>query len=214
MNLVGSYVQIVGRIDRRRRQANLIIADVSLTPWKRRFLTESLVSNVWLDWSTFVKQVFVASCNGSLTRSGLYVAPRAVLDNSEPRIRHEIKRIYKNCLPVPGQTDSSNVEPTWAHSGKIVAYITGLSPSNAVTLQSAFGAGNLTGPKRVHLVRNACAHKSKHNRIEVSQLRSIYSTTHYLDPIDIAWGVNPVTNGIAMYEWLSDMETMADVATS
>jgi hypothetical protein len=42
----------------------------------------------------------------------------------------------------------------------------------------------------------------------------MYITTHYLDPIDIAWGVNPATNGIAMYEWLSDMETMADVATS
>ena len=214
MNLVGSYVQIVGRIDRRRRQANSIIADISLTPWKRRFLTESLVSNVWLDWSTFVKQVFVASCNGSLTRSGSFIAPRAGLDNSEPRIRHEIRSIYGNKIPVPGHTDKGNSEPTWADTWKIVAYINGLAPSNAVTLKSAFGAGNLTGSKRVHLVRNACAHKSRHNRTEVSQLRSMYITTHYLDPIDIAWGVNPATNGIAMYEWLSDMETMADVATS
>ena len=214
MNLVGSYVQIVGRLDRRRRQANSILADVSLTPWERRFLTESLVSNVWLDWSTFVKQVFVASCNGSPTRSGTYVTPRAVLDNSEPRIRHEISSIYRNRNSVPGHVDIGKSEPTWADAWKIVTYINGLAPSNAATLLSAFGAGNLTGTKRVHLVRNACAHKSRYNRTEVSQLRATYITDHYLDPVDIAWGINLATNGIAIYEWLSDMEIMADIATS
>lgn len=214
MDLVASYAQIVGRIDRRRKQADSIHADTSLTPWERRFLTESLVSNIWLDWSNFVKQVLVASCNGSPTRSGGLVTPRTEPDNSESRIRHEIKRIYKNALPVAGQTDTGNIEPTWAHSGKIVSYVTGLSPNNSTVLQGAFGAGNLPGHKRLHLIRNACAHKSKQNRIEVATLKSTYVTSHFIDPSDIVWGVNATTNRIALYEWLTDIETMADVATN
>lgn len=214
MNLVASYAQIVGRIDRRRKQADSILSDASLTPWKRRFLTESLISNLWLDWSNFVKQVLIASCSGSPTRSGAHVVSRVAPDNSEPRIRHEIKRINKNVTPIAGQVDAGLLEPTWAHSGKIVGYVTGLAPTNAVVLQGAFGAGNLPGHKRVHLIRNACAHKSKHNRTEVAALRATYITSHFHDPVDIAWGVNSVTNAIALYEWLTDMETMADTATN
>lgn len=214
MNLIASYVQISGRIDRRRKQADSIISDSGLKPWERRFLSESLISNLWLDWSTFVKQVLIASCNGSPTRSGSTVVARAVVDNSEARIRHEIKRIYKNALPVAGQVDAGNVEPTWAHSLKIVGYVTGLAPSNASILQGAFGAGNLPGHKMVHLVRNACAHKSLHNRNEVASLKATYMTSHFLDPIDIIWGTNSVSQAIAFYEWLSDMETMADIATN
>lgn len=204
----------MGLIERRRKQANSILSDSSLTPWERRFLTESLISNLWLDWSKFVKQVLISSCNGSPTRSGVNILPRLSPDNSEPRIRHEIKRIYKNCAPVPGQIDNGALEPTWAHPGKIVGYITGLSPANALVLQGAFGAGNLPGHKRVHLIRNACAHKSISNRMEVATLRSNYDTSHFMDCIDIVWGVNLATNKIALFEWLADMEIMADAATT
>jgi len=214
MNLVASYAQIVGRINRRRKQADSILLNTSLTPWERRFLTESLISNLWLDWSNFVKQVLIASCSGSPTRSRGHVVARIAPDNSEPRIRYEVKRIYKNAARVAGLVDTGVLEPTWAHSNKIVGYVTGLAPSNVAVLQGAFGSGNLPGHKRVHLIRNACAHKSKNNRIEVAALRSIYLTPHFIDPVDIVWGINSTSNKIALYEWLTDMETMADSATN
>jgi hypothetical protein len=44
-------------------------------------------------------------------------------------------------------------------------------------------------------------------------LKITYSTAHFYDPVDIVWGTNASTNSIAIFEWISDLETMADLAT-
>src|SRR5690606_25757974 len=102
---------------------------------------------------------------------------------------------------------------TWANPDKIIACITGLAPANVSTLQQVFGAGNLVGHRRIHLVRNACAHKSRPNRADVKALLTSYPTKHFYDPVDIIWGTNVSTKSIAIFEWISDLETMADLAT-
>ncbi len=216
MTLTKSYARIVGRLSRRHTQATSILNDQlngALSPWEFRLLAEALLSNLWIDWNIFVKQVLVSSCNGSTTRSGVIVPARAVPDNSESRITYEVKQYSKGNPVNPTNIFSGPVEPTWAHPDRIITYITGLAPSNISTLQAAFGSAGLFGPKRIHLVRNACAHKSKSNRKDVLALRSLYVTKHFFDPIDIIWGSNSSTNSIAIFEWIDDLETIADLAT-
>jgi len=216
MTLTSSYARIVSRLSRRHSQATSIFADHAngiLSPWEFRFLSEALLSNLWIDWNVFVKQVLLLSCNGSITRSGLAVPARAVIDNSEGRITYEVMRYSKGEHVNPTNIFSGSVEPTWAHPDRIIACITGLNPSNITALQMAFGSAGLFGPKRIHLVRNACAHKSRSNRNDVRTLRSLYDSRHFFDPIDIIWGSNISTNSIAIFEWIDDLEIIADLAT-
>jgi hypothetical protein len=166
-----------------------------------------------LDWNEFVKAVLIDSCQGAVTRAGLVIPARAVADNSEQRIRYEIKQ-YGQGNPAPqGRTDSGAIEPTWANPTKIVRCLSGLNPTNVAALQSAFGAGGLLGSTRIHAVRNACAHKSRHNRLEVATLRASYITAHYLDPIDIVWAIDALSGTTAIFDWMVDLETVADLAT-
>lgn len=217
MALNYSYTRIVGRLARRRAQANNILLDNAgtlLKPWELRFLSESLIFNIWLDWNNFVKEIFVKSCGGAITRQGTVVPPRAAADNSAERICYEVKQYALGCQPKLGKTYEGSLDPTWANPDKIIACITGLAPANINSLQQAFGAGNLVGHKRIHLVRNACAHKNRVNRASVKALMTTYTTTHFFDPIDVIWGSNTSTNTIAIFEWISDLETMADIATA
>ena len=216
MDFRPNYIQLIARLSRRRVQATAILDDQVrgvLCPWELRFLGESLLSNIWLDWNNFVKYVLVASCAGTFSRSNLNIPSRILADNSEARIRHEFKRYSKGALPTPTGVDNGQIEPTWAHPDYLVTCLTGLGPANVGALQDAFGSGGLAGARRIHLVRNACAHKSKANRVGVKALRAFYSTPHFMDPIDILWGKSGV-NGIAIYEWILDLETMAELATA
>ena len=216
MSLIKSYVRINSRLSRRRKQATSIFDDSmkgNLSPWEFRFLAESLLSNLWIDWNIFVKEILVLSCKGTSTRSGATVLARAVPDNSEARITYEVNQHSKGNKVNSTNIFSGAVEPTWAHPERIITCITGLASSNTPALQMAFGAAGLFGPKRIHLVRNSCAHKSRLNRYDVWSLRSLYVTKHFLDPIDIIWGSNLSTNSIAIFEWIEDLEYIADLAT-
>lgn len=217
MSLAICYLRATARLARRRLQAQAIFDDNSnaaLNPWEHRFLSESLLANLWIDWNEFVKQILMRSCNGVITRSGINVPPRAVPDNSESRIAYEIKQYQYKKVAQPAITNSGGLEPTWAHADRIVTCINSLAPANALNLQSAFGASGLVGPKRIQLVRNACAHKSRLNRADVVALRAYYSTRRYQEPIDIIWATNLSTNSIAIFEWIADLETVADLATN
>ncbi|SFM40001.1 hypothetical protein [Nitrosomonas communis] len=217
MTLARCYVQINSRLSRRHKQATSILDDHvngNLSPWEFRFLAEALLSNLWIDWNVFVKQVLLLSCRGTTTRSGVIVPARLAPNNTESRITYEFIQCSKNATVNPTKTYSGSIEPTWAHPDRIIGCISGLATSNTTELQNAFGSAGLFGPKRIHLVRNACAHKSKFNRNEVARaLRGLYLTNHFLDPIDIIWGNNSSTNSIAIFEWIADLTDIADLAT-
>ncbi len=216
MALTIPHIQILGRLSRRRAQADAIFLDYAnstLKPWELRFLSESLLSNIWIDWNEFVKEIFNKSCNGTVTRRGTTIPARAAADNSPERICYEVKQFASGNNVHAGRIYSGPHDPTWANPDNIIKCITGLAPANANTLKQVFGAGNLVGHRRIHLVRNASAHKSRSNRAEVFRLHTIYRTKHFYDPIDIIWGINTITNSTAIFEWISDLEIMADLAT-
>jgi len=141
------------------------------------------------------------------------VEARAGSDNSEDRIAYEVWQFGLGNTPKPSGSIRKGWEPTWADSSKIIKSVHGLKSSNYLTLLSAFGALGLDGPKRMRVVRNACAHKTRLNRNEVGQLRIYYLNTHFLEPIDIIWGISHSRNSIAVFEWIEDLESIADLAT-
>lgn len=213
--MLTTYNKIVARISRRRSQCDHILdrqTSGQLNPWEFRFLSESLLSNAWIDWNDFVKTVLLKSCGGTTLRSGATVAPR-IGDNSEARIRYEVAQLAQGRAPKPGKVTSGGIEPTWAHAARIVATVSGLGVANATALSGAFSAGGLVGPGRMQLVRNACAHKSIDNWKAVEMLRTYYVANRYLSPIDIIWAENANTKSFAIYEWLEHLEDIADLAT-
>lgn len=214
MDLTACYKKIIGRLNRRAYQAQVILTTPKLTPWELRFLSESLLSNIWLDWNEFTKSILMASCNGSLDRSGNTIMARPSI-NTEERIRYEFKKYSNGGSPNASGVDFGPLEPTWAHSQYVIPAIQGLAPGNSSRLQSAYGNATLVGHKRIHAVRNATAHKSRHNRIDIAALRANYITEHYLDPIDIIWGFDKHDRSkIAIFQWLEDLIDIADIATS
>lgn len=217
MTFTRSYLKITHRLSRRHNQATAILDEYqngNLPLWKFRFLSEALLSNLWIDWNNFVKQMLLLSCQGSITRSGIIVLARAALDNSESRIAYEFTQHSKKATINPIKTHTGSNEPTWAHPDRIIQCITGLAPSNLTSLTNAFGSSGLFGPRRIHLVRNTCAHKSVINRTNlIHNLRPVYYTNNFREPIDIIWGNNLSTNSIAIFEWIDDLSIVADLAT-
>lgn len=215
--LPGAYSWLGGRLDRRIAQANSLQRDYAsqlLVPWRFRFLSESLLANTWLDWNEFVRMVILISCSGGTTRSGIAVPVRLAPLNSTARITYEFSQYGKGEVPKIGKVHSSIVEPTWANPASLIASITGLAPANYAQLQAAFGAGGLPGPARIQLVRNATAHKTPAMRAAAQALKAFYSVTHYLEPIDLIWGSDPSTAGIAIFDWIDDLRTISDLATA
>jgi hypothetical protein len=216
MSLGACYTRVLGRLNRRRAQAAAIDADYAanaLAPWERRFLSESLLSNTWLDWNDCVRDVLSESCLGTVRRNGQPVAPRVAPNNSLERIRHEVKRFTLGQPPSATAVDPGPMEPTWARPDKLVTVLGGLQPSNLSELVNAFGS-NIIGPRRIQLVRNACAHKSIFNRKAVYAIKGAYTATLYKDPIDIIWALDPqAQNATAFESWVADLEQIADLAT-
>lgn len=212
MDIIGAYALITAQLDKRRTQANSILGESNIDPWRKRFLSESLLANLWIDWNEFARRVIISSCAGSKTRNATIIPPRHGV-NTEARIRHEFKRYSSGHTPTPFGVDAGPMEPTWAHSSGIIVAIGGINPANRGALLAAFGLSSTTGTRRVHLVRNACAHKSRTNRSDVRALRLYYETNHFVDPIDIIWATNKNTGDTAIFEWISDLEVVADLAT-
>jgi hypothetical protein len=154
------------------------------------------------------------SCSGTITCAGQPIPARAVPNNSLDRLRYEVKRITGGGVPSATATDPGPLEPTWARPDKIVTVISAVNPINANALVAAFGA-NLIGPTYIHMIRNACAHKSIFNRRAVAALRGRYVTGVYKDPIDIIWGQDPQTNNaLAIDVWMDELESIAMLATA
>jgi hypothetical protein len=214
--ILGLHTWIHNRIDLRIEQANSIQEEYfssGLTPWRFRFLAESLLSNLWLDWNEFAKAVICISCRGSITRNGVAIPARVGVMNTTERITYEFSQYARGQIPKPALVHSSIVEPTWARPDKIVACLKGINMGNSMTLQAAFGAAGLPGPHRIQLVRNATAHKSRAMRVDAQSLRAFYSTPHFYEPIDIIWGVDPASGGVAIFDWLDDLKTISSLAT-
>jgi len=187
----------------------------ALPTWQHRYLTESLMSEIWLTWCLFSRNLIHKSLRGTKARNNQIITPRTG-NNTWQTIGHQSKRASKseNHLTSTPTTFYMRYEPTWGDPGCIIKIITALAPANQVQLLTAFGLP-LQGPKHLQLVRNCAAHKTLENLMFLRmQLSLTYVIPNKATPAEIAWALRTGTPDLAIHAWLNDMKIIADVATA
>jgi hypothetical protein len=186
-----------------------------LPPWQHRYMTESLISDVWLSWCWFSRVLIHKSLRGTKARDNRVVLGRNG-DNTWQRIGHECSKAAKSenhtgALPA---NFLMRREPTWGDIGSLIKMITALAPANQNQLLTAFGLP-LHGPKHIQLVRNCTAHKTIENIISLrSEFALVYAIQDIATPSEVAWAQRIGTADLAIDLWLHEIRVIADVATA
>ncbi|MGZ5221862.1 MAG: hypothetical protein ACXWC7_17375, partial [Chitinophagaceae bacterium] len=142
--------------------------------WEFRFLSESLLSEIWQSWCLFSRILLLKSLRGCKVRDGGGVNAR-LGDNSWNRICYEASYAVRrrNVTPAGHHSFKMRQELTWGDPNVFIQAVQHFSPPNQAALLSAYGMP-LDGIKHLQKVRNSCAHKNIENILELRTLNSIY----------------------------------------
>lgn len=217
MHLGKLYSRFDSRCKSLDKRANLILASKSsLSQWELTYLTTTLISTTWQHWSTFCRKLIIHSCQGARARDLTKITPR-LTNNTIERIAYEAS-LAKQSGSISNARNNGHInfsmwqEPTWGDPSKITKIITGLNPSNSITLLSILGSPNYL--HHLQLVRNACSHKNSETLSRTRRLSLDYNFNKLQHPSEIAWATHKVSNDIAYFYWLYEMNLIADYATS
>lgn len=212
-SLAQPYRKFVRRLELVRHRALHVESQMGkVEPWRIRYYTEGIISDLWQDWCYFTRTVLILSCQGCISRSGTSVLRRKG-ENSPARIAYEAKQaVGGEPIKIGKILAARRYEPTWGDKERLIDIVTGLKPANESRLIMAFGVPR-NGPKHLQLTRNACAHK--HNE-SIAALRSIliyYVSQPFGHPSEFVWQIESQTKTAALYSWIYDMKYIADLAT-
>lgn len=207
------YTNFISNLERIRVRGVDVEAElVQLKPWRLRYLTEGLISDLWQSWNHFTRTVLTMSCQGCVNRTSILISKRSC-NNSWKRIGYEAKQAAVNTKVHPSRTIRyKKHEPTWGDTDKVIDIITGLSSSNKDKLISAFGLP-LRGPKHLQIVRNACAHKNDETMATVRNISIYYISKPLQQPCELTWQIDKRNNTTALYSWITDFKHVAELAT-
>ena len=196
----------------RKRAENIYSWPTTHPDWEFKYLSTTLVSDVWQNWCLFCRNVVMQSCAGTKSRSGAIIPPRPSVNTCE-RISYEAKQaIHGNSLHPSKTLNFRRHEPTWGDQSSLLRAIPTLSPLNAVTLMTGFGL-SLNAPKHLQAVRNACFHTNSETMSEVKRLITFYIGRDLSHPTDIMWWLEPTSRADAIFYWLEEFEIIADQVT-
>lgn len=212
--MIKSYRKFVKRSETSRRRAESIYLWPTNRPdWEFKYLSASLLSDIWQTWCDFCRSVILKSCIGSKTKSGISVPPRPGL-NSWGRIAYEATQAFKGRPIRPaGTTTFRRHEPTWGDQSLLIRAIPVLSPANRNSLIAGFGLP-FSAPRHIQAIRNACAHLNSESMNEIRRLMIYYNGTNLSHPIDIMWWLDPLSRTDAVFTWIDELEIIADHVTS
>jgi len=184
-----------------------------LLGWLKIYATESLVSAAWQLWNDTCKKILLASCSGCTGRNRIFYPARAC-DNSLERIAYEVQQ-YSKMLPVKAGKKLYAYwnHPTWGDGSKIIHTISGLQPSNANTLITAFGLP-LHGHKNLQTIRNFSAHKNDGTLLALKNLQCFTGQSLSTHPSCYILEYCTQTNSFYYNEWMSDMKHIIYHATA
>lgn len=185
----------------------------SLNEWEFNYQTEVLISDVWQSWCHFTRKLLMSSCRGAVARDGSIISVRAG-DNSWQRIGYEAKQASNghNATPNGHLNFFIRKEPTWGDLDSTIKIINGLRPSNQGQLLNAYGS--FSQIKDIQTVRNACAHKNIETLTSLNPLLSRYTLGKINNAPQLAWATVNGGNHYAIDQWIFEMNTIADLATS
>jgi len=194
-----------------RQRAGLIFAgQAEYSEWQYKYLSMALLSQVWLKWSSFCRDVIISSCAGTTRRSGALVTSRG-MENSWQRIAYEINKRNQTTRPIGNRIHFKRHEPTWGDVVVLLQALPILSPSNVNELITGFGMP-FNGPKHIQCVRNSCYHTNDETVNAVRNIMHYYTGTRMQHPIDLIWW-NDNTGVNAIYSWLDELEEISDIVT-
>lgn len=182
--------------------------------WQHRYLTESLISEIWQAWCSFSRTLLHKSLRGTKARDNQVITQR-LGDNTWQRIGYEASRAKDGATAKPNGHVGFIMrrEPTWGDIDCFLTIVQTIRPANLGQLQSAYGLP-LVGPKHLQTVRNCSAHMTIENLLEMRRSFSpIYSLPMGATPIDVAWATKIGTNDFAIDIWINDMRIIAKFAT-
>jgi len=182
--------------------------------WEFRFLSESLLSEIWQSWCLFSRILLLKSLRGCNTRNGCSINAR-VGDNSWNRICYEASNAFRGraITSTAHQSFKMRHELTWGDPNVFIRTVQHFSPPNKAALLSAYGMP-LDGIKHLQKVRNSCAHKNIENIIELRALNSIYNFSSIGSPVDVIWSTKRGTNTLAIEQWLYEVNLVADFSAA
>lgn len=211
--------KLYGWFDRRCKsyssRINLLRSRKGAIPdWEHRYLTESLMSEMWQSWCHFNRLLLLRSLRGGTARDGSAIVAR-VSDNSWRRIGYEAKQASQSLPPKPTKHLNFMMwkEPTWGDLDAYIRIVIGLNPSNSTVLLSSFGIPYV-GVKELQLVRNCCAHKNVENIFGLQALSATYDVRGVRFSADFAWVKEISSHNVAIEIWSYHMNLMADLATA
>lgn len=182
--------------------------------WEHRYLSETLISDIWQSWCLFSRALLFNSIRGAKCRDGSVLAARAG-DNSWMRLGYESSTYKSGGIPKHAghAAFAMRKEPTWGDIDCFVKIVMGLKPANEAVLLAAYG-GNFRGVKDLQRIRNCCAHKNIENIFDVRQMGLTYMITSRATPVDIAWSYKQGGTSLAIESWLHETIVIADLATA
>jgi hypothetical protein len=177
------------------------------------YLTSQIISEIWLSWCRFCRDLIIASCNGSATRSGTLIQARS-MNNTPERLAYEFKQYKFGNNPRPsGVITQSYNEPTWGDVSAMLTVLPGLNPSNLSSLLSGFGL-SLQGPQHLQITRNTISHLSADGVRSFKQILVFYAGVPIRHPSDLIRWKDPSKNTEVIFSWIDDLETIASTVTS
>jgi hypothetical protein len=206
------YRQYISNSVRTRQRVEHILTYKYENSYEMRYLISQSLSELWLSWCRFCREVLHLSCCGTKLRSGALVAPRSS-DNSIKRIAYEFKEASKGNSIKPGKAISHHYqEPTWGDVTNILKAIPVINPSNLSTLSSGWGLPFMAA-QHLQTTRNTIAHLMPDSLPQFRKILVSYSGSRIAHPSEIALWKNPSKNTLVIFSWLEDLETMASLVT-
>jgi len=203
------------RITKYSVRADFLQSQLGQIPsWQHRYLTESLVSDIWLSWCWFSRILIHKSLRGTKARDNKVISGRNT-DNSWQKIGHECSKASQaknHSSPLPAGFMMRR-EPTWGDISSLIKIVNALAPANRTQLLTALGLP-FNGPKHIQQVRNCAAHKTIENLITLRADFSLsYTISSLATPYDIVWANKVGTADLAIDLWLNEIKTIAAIAT-
>ena len=197
-----------------RKIVHLYTHKQNYSDWEFRFITDSLLSEIWQSWCLFNRILLLKSIRGAKAREGSVIIGLH-RDNSWNKILYEISHNLKNrTITNTGHVNFKiRFEPTWGDVSVMLRAIQYMAPNNQATLLSAYGMP-FDGIKHMQQVRNSAAHKNIETMSEIKSLSMYYNSPEINSPMDVVWACKHQENTLAIEQWLYDINLIADLATA
>jgi hypothetical protein len=141
------------------------------------------------------------------------VVPPRTVDNSWQRVAYEISEYAYKRTPQPNfRYIHLSQEPTWGDVNLLLRALPRLGVFNSAQLITAFGIST-QAPTHLQIVRNACYHRNSETIQRVKSIQPYYVGAVNHHPYELIWCLESNSRSDAVYYWLDEMETIAELAT-